>query len=143
MDTQAKTIVRVERHYSAPMEQVFDAWLDPKNAGHWLFATPTVQMVKVEIDAQVSGKFIFVDQRDGEDIIHTGEYLEINRPHHLVFTFLVEKYSNESTRVIIDIVPMKAGCKLTLAHEGVFLEYACRTEAGWTSTLNGLALALG
>ena len=64
------------------------------------------------------------------DIDHVGEYLEIERPTRLVFTFAVPKYSPESTRVSIDIVPAGTGCKLTLTHEGVLPEWVSRTRGG-------------
>jgi uncharacterized protein YndB with AHSA1/START domain len=142
MTTDARPIVRVTHRYSAPAERVFDAWLDPKTAGRWLFATPTGQMVRVEIDARVGGQFLFVDRRDGEDVEHRGEYLDIDRPRRLVFSFGVPKYSSAMTVVRIDIVPRESGCEVTLTHEGVLPEYLDRTYAGWTEILGRLAANL-
>jgi uncharacterized protein YndB with AHSA1/START domain len=140
--TDVRPIVRVTHPFEASAERVFDAWLDPKTAGRWLFATPTGQMVRVEIDARVGGRFIFVDRREGEDIEHCGEYLDIDRPRRLVFAFGVPKYSPEMTHVRIEIVPREAGCQLTLTHEGVLPEYTSRTQAGWTEILARLAAVL-
>jgi len=137
-----RVTVRVQKHFEAPPERVFDAWLDPQNAGKWLFATPTGQMVKVEIDAKVGGRFNFTDRRDGEDIEHTGEYFEIDRPKRLAFNFRVPKFSKEPSLIRIDIAPATFGCDLTLVHEGVFPEYATRTEEGWNGVLQGLATSL-
>jgi uncharacterized protein YndB with AHSA1/START domain len=134
--------VRVARRFDAAPERVFDAWLDPARAGKFLFATATGRMVRVAIDARIGGRFAFVDRRDGEDIEHVGEYLEIDRPRRLVFTFAVPKFSAQATRVAIDIAPAGSGCTLTLTHEGVLPDYAGRTEAGWTGILDGLAGAL-
>ena len=78
-----------------------------------------------------------------KDIEHTGEYVEIDRPRRLVFTFAVKKFSAQSTRVSIDIVPQGTGCHLTLTHEDVLPDYADRTQAGWTSILDKLAATLG
>jgi uncharacterized protein YndB with AHSA1/START domain len=142
MSADARPIVRVTHRFEASAERVFDAWLDPKTAVQWLFATPTGQMVRVEIDARVGGRFIFVDRRNGEDIEHRGEYLEIDRPRRLVFTFGVPKYSRETTRVCIDIVPRETGCELTLTHEGVLPEYVDRTRTGWTEILGRLSATL-
>jgi hypothetical protein len=48
-------------------------------------------------------------------------------------------------RVTIDIVPLEAGCQLTLSHElhPDWADYASPTEAGWTKMLEALAEALG
>jgi uncharacterized protein YndB with AHSA1/START domain len=132
----------VSHRFAAVPERVFDAWLDPDTAGKWLFATPTCRMVRVEIDARIGGKFVFVDQRDGEDVEHCGEYLEIDRPRRLVFTFAVPKYSSVLTRVTIDIAPTETGCDLTFTHDGVLPEWASPTESGWTKILDGLGRTL-
>jgi uncharacterized protein YndB with AHSA1/START domain len=142
MTSDARPTVRITRRFDASAERVFDAWLDPKTAGRWLFATATGQMVRVEIDARIGGRFIIVERRDGEDVEHRGEYLDIDRPHRLVFTFGVPKYSSETTRVCVDIVPQETGCELTLTHEGVLPDYADRTQAGWTEILGRLAAGL-
>ena len=139
MSTQTTATVRVKHRFTASAERVFDAWLDPAKARRFLFATPTGQMVRAEIDPRVGGQFTFTDRRDGEDVDHTGEYLEIERPRRLVFTFMVPKYSSVVTRVTIDIVPLESGCELTLTHEGVLPEYAEQGVEGWSSILAGLA----
>jgi uncharacterized protein YndB with AHSA1/START domain len=137
-----RVALHVTRQFVASAGRVFDAWLDPERAGRWLFATAGGQMVRVEIDARVGGGFVFVDRRDGVDIEHTGRYEEVDRPRRLVFTFSVPRFSAESTRVIVDIVPADRGCTLTLTHEGVYPEYASRTEAGWTKLLAALDAVL-
>jgi uncharacterized protein YndB with AHSA1/START domain len=132
--------VTVIRRFDAPAEAVFDAWLDPKKAGRFVFATPTGEMVRVEIDARVGGRFVFVDRRpDMGDVLHEGEYLEIDRPRRLVFTFLVPQYSKDVTTVKLDIRPLAAGCELTLIHEGVLPDYEAQTQQGWSMILDGLA----
>ena len=142
MTIQTSLRVRVVRHFDACAERVFDAWLDPNKAGRWLFATASGQMVLVEIDARVGGRFLFVDRRNGEDVEHTGEYLELDRPKRLVFRFSVPKYSSAHTRVAIDIAPAGSGCELTLVHEGVLLEYEAQTQRGWKMILDALAASL-
>src|SRR4051794_12447991 len=103
MTDSSKPIVRVTRRLPFPAERVFDAWLDPKLAAQWLFATPTGQMVTAEVDPRVGGHFTFTERRAGEDVLHTGEYLEIDRPRRLVFTFGVPKYSANFDRVTVEI----------------------------------------
>jgi uncharacterized protein YndB with AHSA1/START domain len=132
----------VSRSFDASPERVFDAWLDPATAGKWLFATPTGQMVRLEIDARPGGSFLIVERRDGEDVEHKGEYVELDRPSRIVFTFAVPRYSSLVTRVELDLVSAGSGCDLTLTHEGVLAEWASSTEAGWRGILDGLAASL-
>ena len=75
-------------------------------------------------------------------ILHTGEYLEINYPRRLIFTFCVPEYSKDSTPVTVDITPNAKGCELTLTHEGVWQEYESRTRDGWGMILDELAVQL-
>lgn len=132
----------VKRSYSAAPERVFDAWLNPDIARKWLFTTDGSEIVEIEIDARVGGKFVFIDRRNtGEfkgDIRHVGEYLEIDRPHRLVFTFGVPQFNPAMTRVEIDIVADGPGCELTLTHYDVPGEWAARTNEGWTMLLGNL-----
>jgi len=133
----------VKHRYTASPERVYDAWLDPTKASKWLFSTPTGTMVKVEIDARVGGKFNFTDRRDGVDVEHIGEYVELDRPRRLAFTFGVPLYTDMVTKVIVDIAPVDGGgCEVTLTHEGVLAEYNDRTRDGWTMMLTGLERAL-
>ena len=137
-----KAIVQVTRKFSASAERVFDAWLDPSTAGKWLFATPTGKMSKVEIDARVGGSYLIVENREGTDVEHIGEYLEIDGPRRLVFTLKVPKYSQENTKVTVEIRALKSGCELTLTHEGVLPDYVASTTSGWNMILDQLSATL-
>ena len=133
----------VTHSYSAPPERVFDAWLDPAIARRFLFATPTGEMIRAEVDARVGGKFVFTDRRpDMGDVLHTGEYLEIDRPRRLAFTFGVPQYNADFTRVLVEIAPAATGCDLTLTQAGVPAEWADRSKQGWTMILGWLEAAL-
>jgi len=138
-------VVRVARRFTVPPERCFDAWLDPASACQWLFATPTGRVGTVEIDARVGGAFLLVDCRDGEDVAHVGEYLELVRPARIVFVFGVPKYSPARDRVAIDITASTDGCELVLTHTLTpgMEEWATKVEEGWTGILSGLARCLG
>lgn len=146
MSRTGNAIVTVTHHFRHTAERVFDAWLDPGIAARFLFATDSGSVVRCEIDARVGGRFAIVDRRakDG-DVLHEGEYLEIDRPRRLVFTFGVPKYSPDFDVVTIEITPDPHGCELVLSHQ-----YAPAPEwpeesvvKGWTGIVRGLEGALG
>jgi len=132
--------IQVARRFEAPAEKVFDAWLNPHIARKFLFTTPTGTMKEVAIDAHVGGVFTIVETRDGQDVPHHGEYLAIDRPRHLVFTFAVMDFP--ATRVTLDIAEQTGGSEIVLKHDGVWVDYADKTMEGWTKILNNLATAL-
>src|SRR4051812_45606028 len=80
MNIQKTVTVQVSRHFDAPAENVFDAWLDPIKAGQFLFKTSAGKMLQVDIDARIGGKFCIIEQRGDAEAEHLGEYLEISRP---------------------------------------------------------------
>jgi len=134
--------VRVSRRFEAPAETVFDSWLLERTVGQWLFATPGGEMVRVEIEPHVGGRFEIVERRDGEEILHTGRYEEMARPLRLAFTLEVPKYSPNSERVAIEITPdAEGGCELTLSQSVSPGAPASpeQIERGWTTILEALA----
>jgi uncharacterized protein YndB with AHSA1/START domain len=135
--------VVVTRPFGAASERLFDAFLDPAVARLFLFATAEGEMVRAEMDPRVGGRFAFVDRRPGQgDVEHVGQYLEIERPRCLVFSFAVAAFSAEMTKVAIAFAAQGDGSVLTLTHEGVIAEYAERTRQGWERILAGLLPAL-
>ena len=144
MNAKSPVTVRVTHRFDASPERVFDAWLDPEKARGFLFVTASGELVCARIDARVGGAFAFVGRRDGEDIEHTGEYLEIERPRRLVFSLTVQKHARDTDRVTVEIVPLRTGCELTLTHE-MGREWADHTdsmESGWIGILAALAAML-
>ncbi|PZQ54226.1 MAG: ATPase [Phenylobacterium zucineum] len=133
----------VTHGFARTPERVFDAWLDPRTARRFLFATPTGEMIRAEVDARVGGTFTFVDRRpDMGEVLHTGEYLAIERPRRLVFTFGVPQFDPGFTRVEVAITPTAGGCDLRLTQSDTPEEWAESSREGWASILRALDGAL-
>jgi len=135
--------IRVTRRYTAPPARVFEAWLDSRTVGRWLFATALRPIDQVEIDARVGGSFCFVERHDGYIIEYTGRYVEIDAHRRLVFTLVMKQDRNVGTRVTVDIAPARNGCQLVLTHENVPQDRASHIEGRWTGILYGLGESLG
>jgi uncharacterized protein YndB with AHSA1/START domain len=141
MDTKSYIPVRVVHRFKVSAERVFDGLLDHAKVRVWMIAPADPSLVKsVTIDARVGGGFSIVMPVDGVDYEHSGEYLEIDRPHRLVFTWAAEDSPNHD-RIVIDIVSLESGCELTLTHEihPDMARYAEQVRAGWPVKLDALA----
>ena len=71
-----------------------------------------------------------------------GEYLEVDRPHQLVFILFAEKYSLHFERVTVVFNPHGTGCELSLTHE-TRPESAGQVARDWAYALDSLASILG
>lgn len=139
--------VLVTRHFAVSPEQIFDAWLTPDLIGSWMFgpALREEEVLRIETDARVGGTFSFVVRRGDAEIDHIGQYLELDRPRRLVFTWAVAPDPIDSSRVQVNILPLESGCELTLTHElsPEWADYADRTKEAWSKMLDVLAAQVG
>lgn len=141
MTTDTKTLT-VKKSFAASPDRVFHAWIDPNIAQRFLFATPTGEIIRCDIDARPGGKF-FITRRDEQgDTEHVGEYEVVDRPKKLMFTFGVPRFTSARTRVTLDFVPNGTGCVVTLTHEGVWPDWVDKTIEGWTMILDNETKAL-
>jgi uncharacterized protein YndB with AHSA1/START domain len=139
-DDHAEALV-VRRLLPAPREQVFAAWLDPAGMGQWMCPGDATGAT-VEIDPRVGGRFriVMMHGRGGEE--HWGEYLAIDPPALLSFTWLSAYTDLVPTVVTIELVERGAETELTLTHRRL---PAPRVEAhreGWTDIVRKLDAAL-
>lgn len=134
--------------FSVPAELVFDAFLDKKMIGRFMFG-PEIrdeEIISLQNEPWVGGSFSYVVQRQGKTFNHTGVYIEIDRPRRLVFTWTVkEDPANNESRIVIGIAPIITGCELTLTHEMPrgqedFVE---KGKAAWGKMIDKLTEILG
>ena len=134
------------RHrFDAPPERVFDAWLVPETIGKWMFGVVLPdEVLRISVDARVGGAFSFLVRREGKELDHVGNYLEITRPHRLVFTWGIGEPDGKSRVVVEFLGTPDGGCEVTLTHEmdPEWSEYVERTEKSWSQMMGALAQVL-
>jgi uncharacterized protein YndB with AHSA1/START domain len=134
MADELQTVV-VTKKFATDGGNVYDGFLDPAIARRFLFATPKGEMVQAEMDADVGGRYTLVERREGVDVLHTGEFLELIRPSLIVFTLSVPMFSPGTSTVRLAIVPAGEGCELTLTHTGIPVEHAAMAGEAWAGIL--------
>lgn len=142
MATAPAVRARVRRLFRAQAEDVFDAWIDPAKIRQW-FAPGMGETRQIDIDARVGGSFCIVQRRADADAIHTGTYLELERPRRLVFTWSTPPQSDRS-RVHVEIGAVADVCEVMLTHEMEprWAPHVDRIERGWSTQLDAMASLL-
>jgi uncharacterized protein YndB with AHSA1/START domain len=108
-------VVVIRRFIPVPRERVMAAWLDPKSAAQWM-QPGDVTNTTVEIDPRVGGKFRIVMAHGGGDADHWGEYLAIEPPSLLSFTWISAHTELQPSIVTIELQERDNGTDLTLTH---------------------------
>ncbi len=133
--------------FLASPDQLFKAWTLPALAGEWLFTSPHSEHSEHHLDPRPGGRWTIQDRRDQTDYIATGEYLAVERPYRLVFTFAMPQFSPNSDTITVTIEPEGDGSTLTLVQEGPDIaaelqqlpeDVQTGTEAGWINMFNNL-----
>lgn len=142
MKTPEVADLTVTKTIEAPAERVYDAWLDPAVARKFLFATEGGRIVRAEIDPKVGGRFTMTDRRNVEDFEHVGEFVVLDRPKRIVFDFWLPKFSEQRTRIEVDIVGRGSATEISLTHRDVPPDQREKARNGWKTILDSLAAAL-
>ena len=129
------------RHLPASPEAVFDAWVTPDSMAKW-FSPMTTATVPI-LDLHVGGEYQIDMHGDGEDYVHTGQYVEIDRPNKLAFTWRSDGTGQQETLVTLALEPDGDGTSLTLTHvDFPSVESRDNHEKGWTAIAAKLEAAL-
>ncbi|MES2308174.1 MAG: SRPBCC domain-containing protein [Verrucomicrobiota bacterium] len=84
-ESSQKELFVINRTFEVPIETMFDLWTDPKHFSQWLPPTGfTMNFIRAEIK---TGGSTFYSMTDGKSVTMYGraKYLEIQRPHRLVY----------------------------------------------------------
>lgn len=129
----------VSKTINASIEDVFDAWLDPTLLAQFILPMPGMPQPKVENDPRQGGSFTIVMHVGDNEIPHTGEYLEINRPNKLVFSW-VSPFSIDGSTVTIDFSEIDSRTTNVQLTHVRFVDEEARAnhEAGWANILDML-----
>lgn len=111
-DLAAPLMLDLTRHFTAPPERVFDAWLTSEWA-QWL--PPKAATCRLALhEPWVGGRFeTRMTMSDGREVNTSGIYREIDRPHRLVFTWMAD-YAGFETTMTLTFLAEDGGTRMTL-----------------------------
>lgn len=132
--------VNITKTVHAPIEQVFDAWLNPELLTRFILPAPGMPQPEVENEPREGGRFTIVMHVGDDRIPHTGSYLELDRPHRLRFSW-ESPYSTDDSTVTLDFAEIDSTTtRVELTHVK-FLHEEARSghEGGWGNILDRLS----
>ena len=136
----ADTLV-VRRRLPVPRERVFAAWLDPATLSQFM-CPGAVAEASAEVDTRIGGRFRIVMRKPQGDVEHRGEYLVIEPPSRLSFSWISVNTENRPSVVTIELVEIGGGTELILTHRLLPPTQVDGHTQGWTDILGKLAAAL-
>jgi uncharacterized protein YndB with AHSA1/START domain len=96
--------VSLTRRITASPDVVFAAWTDPKHLAEW-WGPKGFTNQACEADARVGG-VIHIEMRGPDDVVHPmmGRFVQIDRPHRLVFTAAPVDEGGEPSMEVLNTV---------------------------------------
>src|SRR5581483_9274557 len=129
-DIDGQPVVRFERTFPHPVQAVWEAITDPGQLEAW-FPT-TVEFEKLTPGAPI--RFRFTQDFSDEYPPMSGEFLEVDAPNRLVFT-----WGEDSLTFELDEQRDGGACRLAFSVALGTEDKAARDSAGWESCLDMLA----
>jgi uncharacterized protein YndB with AHSA1/START domain len=127
--------ITVTHRIPAPVEKVFDVWMDPKSpGGPWFGAERLI------LNPVVDGLFYWAVKHEGRTWPHYGRFVLIERPHKVKYTWMSEATKGLESIVAVTFQPHGDQTEVTLNHSGIpDDEMGQQHKEGWTWTLSALA----
>ena len=128
----ADLTLTVTKTINAPIEKVFDAWLDAQTLAKFMLPAPGMPEPETETNPVEGGNFTIIMQVGDAKIPHTGKYLEISRPNKLVFTWESPVSADNSTVTLNFTAIGERSTNIELTHTK-FIDEQTRSnhEGGW------------
>ena len=140
MTPQSGHVVRIERTFTAPAEDVFDAWTSPEVMRRWLHPASDWETPEAEVDLRVGGQVRVVMRRpDGTAAEARGEYTLIDRPRRLAMTWTFD--DDPTNEQLMDLYFSEADGSTTVLLVNSGISTDTRRDAqdwGWRGCLDEL-----
>jgi uncharacterized protein YndB with AHSA1/START domain/DNA-binding transcriptional ArsR family regulator len=130
--------VRVSRTIKAPIEAVYNAWLNPTMLARFMLPGEGMSVPRAESDAREGGRFSIIMKAGDQELPHGGEYQKLDPFSKIIFSW-ESPYSVEGSTVTLTFTEVDEGTHVELVHVK-FLDEESRGshEVGWVAILTQL-----
>ena len=134
-----ETSLMIRRSFAVDQQTLWDALTRPEAIMKWMGAK-MAKPARVDQDLRVGGAYqIEMIGHDGEIHRILGEYLEIDAPTRIAFTWAWYTTADRISRVTYALTPGDGATTLTLTHEKLYdSDVRDRHGQGWMATLDSL-----
>ncbi|HZT77143.1 MAG TPA: SRPBCC domain-containing protein [Vicinamibacterales bacterium] len=139
-DDGSETVV-IRRLIPVPRERVFAAWLEPASLAVWMCPGPVVS-ASAEVDARVGGRFRIVMKHPNGDADHWGEYLAIDPPSKLSFSWMSQATDRQPTIVLVEFFDRGGDTEIVLTHRRLPPPQTEPHRKGWSDIVQKLGATL-
>lgn len=133
--TEPAPAVVVRRLLPAPPEVVYGEWLDAAALADWMCPRPA-RCRNVESDPRVGGRLRIDIEEGGLEFFVSGEYLVLDRPHRLSFTWSCSTWPDPGLRTVVNVLLEPRDGRqtlMTIEHSLLPPALADRHARGWTA----------
>lgn len=123
----------------ASPDRVFGAWTNPDEMKKW-WGPKGVSCQSVAIDLRVGGQYRIANKLpDGSVLWIAGTFEVIEKPHLLIYTWIVENESPTTERVEVRFKKHKSGTDVVITHNRIATKVLGKLhQQGWIGCLEGL-----
>ena len=131
--------LRVRRFVPASSDRVFTAWTEPDEMEKW-WGPKGVSCLSAEVDLRVGGQYRLANELpDGSVLWISGNFEVIERPHLLIYTWVVENENPTEERVKVQFEQHDVGTHVTITHERIATkDLSEQHRQGWIGCMDGL-----
>ncbi len=140
--TMTELSLNVSRQINAPIEAVFNAWLNPEMMAKFMTPGEGMTVEDAKADPVVGGVFSLNMIAGKNKLPHGGEY-KVIKPHSTIVFSWDSPVSVDGTLVTLNFTPKDGGTFVALNHvKFVDEETRDNHKGGWTKILDSLNSAL-
>ena len=135
-ETAHELRVEIKKTIQAPIEKVFDAWLDPTTLSQFILPMKGMPAPDVENDPREGGAFSILMHVGDQKVPHTGTYQKIDRPNTLAFNWVSPASTEDSVVTLQFTAVNEQETVIDLTHvKFISEEMRSNHEGGWTRIL--------